>query len=209
MDKLLGESQKKFINKYMDLINANKFTEFYQKVNEHWIGSRNIFTFAEIFLAAGINPMEHFEKRVPRNYLRGSSLSEVEITPNITSLDEMCFANMKNLKSIVVPENVIYLSKLGNIFFGCGNLESVIFKGNIDAIPDGCFDFCYNLRYLEIPKTIKEIQFGFWECRNLDFIRYEGNTEDFIKVDVSRWRPDHPIKIECWDGDIILGDSED
>ena len=209
MDKLLGEGQKKFINKYMDLINANKFTEFYAALNEYWTGSRNIFTFTEIFLEAGINPMEHFEKWVPRNYLRGSSLSEIEITPNITSLGEMCFANMKNLKSIVIPENVTHLSKAGNTFFGCHNLESIIFKGNIDAIPGGCFDFCYNLKYLEIPKSVKEIDYGFWECKKLDFIRYEGDTEDFIKVDVSKWRPDHRIVIECQDGKIVLGDSED
>ena len=208
MDKLLGEGQKKFINKYMDLINANKFTEFYQEVNEHWMGPRTVFTFTEIFLAAGINPIEHFEKWIPRNYLRGSSLSEIEITPNITSVGEMCFGNMRNLKSIVIPENVTHLSLGGNTFFACGNLESVIFKGDIDAIPGGCFDFCSNLRYLEIPKSVKKIDCNFLDCKKLDFIRYEGNTEDFIKVDVCKWSPDHRIAIECWDGEIVLGDED-
>lgn len=87
----------------------------------------------------------------------------------ITALGNSCFANCKELESIIIPQKVKLLGK--ECFENCQSLESITFPNNIEKIGSYCFAYCTKLTSIDIPTTITELEEGcFKNCNNLSSI---------------------------------------
>lgn len=59
-----------------------------------------------------------------------------------------------------------------NMFFGCGNLETIILPENLTAIDEAGFSSCNNLAHVTIPETVTSIGVAaFNSCKNLSEIK--------------------------------------
>lgn len=114
-------------------------------------------------------------------------LKKVHLPKNLKRLDVEAFAN-SGIESVDLPEHPEYVgartfsnSQLHHItipasfpltmamFDECKNLETVTFEGTDIKVPGICFQFCENLKSIDL-RSIKTIcKGGFSECKSLDF----------------------------------------
>ena len=116
-----------------------------------------------------------------------SNLTKINIPDSVTEISGAVFAECGSLKSIIIPDSVTgYLSYA--MFDGCSKLESVILSKNVilaTAQPDR-FLRCTNLKYIFIPKGVRELSWqDFRGCNNLTDIYFEGNEDNWKNINVS------------------------
>ncbi len=110
----------------------------------------------------------------------GANVEKVTIPESIKRIPAECFANMKKLKTITLPKNLVWLGE--RAFSNCTSLESVIFKGNkvtkifqytfrnckalkkvdlnknkIEFIGERAFENCKSLKNINLPSSLSEI----------------------------------------------------
>ncbi len=122
----------------------------------------------------------------------------------VTEIGHYVFEEHNELVSVTIPESV---SKIGQSFIRCNNLETVVFPEylesidkdafsyctslkelhlpeHLESIGNGAFSHCYQLLDVTIPASVKEIGDGvFANCVNLQNINVDENNEYFTSVD--------------------------
>ncbi|ELP83549.1 hypothetical protein EIN_069030 [Entamoeba invadens IP1] len=103
----------------------------------------------------------------------GSNFKEFSELPHISALDDCCFENENNIKSVDVPQTV---TRLGNkCFSSCSSLDSVVFSKHLLEIGDECFAKCNNLISIEIPSTVTLLgDSSFQDCGALDLVNFSN-----------------------------------
>lgn len=114
-------------------------------------------------------------------------LKKVHLPKNLKHLDVDAFTD-SGIESVDLPEHPEYVgartfsnSKLNQVtipanfpltmamFKACKKLETVIFEGTDVKVPEMCFQFCENLKNIDI-RAIKTVgRDGFSGCKSLDF----------------------------------------
>lgn len=108
-----------------------------------------------------------------------TSLESINLPDTITRITQKAFYSCSSLKSINIPQSCGRIERLA--FQGCRSLESVTIPANVCSIEQrafefcglktiviedgdanltfgsGCFKYCYNLTYVEIPDRVKSI----------------------------------------------------
>lgn len=74
----------------------------------------------------------------------------------IRNISQMAFGNCDSLKSVVIPEGIIYIGV--SAFYNCVNLEHVSLPESLETIFIGAFIGCGSLRILEIPDNVSQIE---------------------------------------------------
>lgn len=87
---------------------------------------------------------------------RGSD-TEVVVPDGVTSIGTT-FSGKTEIKTIVIPEGVLYISK--NAFKGCRNLTEVVIPDTVLEIGNRAFEGCCGITELIIPNSVVEIQAG-------------------------------------------------
>ena len=88
------------------------------------------------------------------------------IPETVKTIGGGCFANCKELTSIIIPNSVEIIE--GNVFWECTNLANVIFGSSITFIDWGVFEACTGLRNVTVNWTdlsmvsVDEFAFGFY-----------------------------------------------
>lgn len=102
--------------------------------------------------------------------------SKVKGVP-VTSIHNNAFGYCKNLKSIVVPDTVEYIS--GEAFRSCENLETVTLGKNVKEMAEYVFAFCPSLQEVTIPDSVTNISINtFYDCKSLKKVVWgKGLTE--------------------------------
>ena len=109
----------------------------------------------------------------------GANVEKVTIPESIKRIPAECFANMKKLKTITLPKNLVSLG--GSAFSNCTSLESVIFKGNkLTAIAKEAFYNCKSLKKVALNKS--KVGFigdrAFYNCKSLKNISLSAALSD-------------------------------
>lgn len=99
----------------------------------------------------------------------GTNSAVIPQDESITSIGEYAFAGCKNMKKMIVPNNI---SNIGyDAFRKCESLEEITICGNIDKISDSLFYGCSSLKTITLPNGITEIgECAFFDCSNLEEI---------------------------------------
>jgi len=96
-----------------------------------------------------------------------SSLEEIVILSNVSSIGSYAFSDLKNLKSVSLPSNVTSLGI--NAFKGCSALVEITLPSGVKEIPDYCFYACTSLKTVNTQSEIKTIgAYAFRECFSLE-----------------------------------------
>lgn len=81
---------------------------------------------------------------------------KIEIGNNVWTCERQCFENITLLESISIPNTMTYFGSgtTGNVFQNCTNLKCVVFPKGSVVRGANCFNSCYNIRFISIPKDI-------------------------------------------------------
>lgn len=120
---------QRFIETYIDLIDANKWEEFYDAAADsslfHYVGK-----ITDVLMASGIDPLATSD-RIFDNMFVGSEVRKMRIPPHIQSIGASAFYDSA-LEEIVIPDGV-------------------------SEIPMECFEECDALHTISIPESVTEI----------------------------------------------------
>ncbi len=131
-----------FIEANADLIDENEWEEVYRILLEKEV-SKKIGIFTEIILSVGINPLEYLDS-IPKAYLFGSTINNINIPSRITSIGNFAFSN----------------SGIENITFEKGS--------KLTSIGDYAFKYASNFKSIVIPSSVTSIGFSaFYGSKNL------------------------------------------
>lgn len=88
---------------------------------------------------------------IDRNAFCGcKSLESVSIGSGLKTLGQECFMECPNLKTVTIEEPGNEVTMIGNIFYGCSNLETINLPDSIDLFSDNCAEDMF--RYCEKVK---------------------------------------------------------
>lgn len=175
----MTEHLKRFIEKYIDLIESNQFNLLYDIAKTELRHNLTGELTSRLF-EAEIYPHEYMDK-IPQYYLHHQ---------NINNIDE-------------ILTNKIEIG--GTSFAWCVNITKVDIPESCKVLDHGCFLSCLNLEEVRLPKSLEEINgLIFTGCNKLNKLIYAGTKEEFKNIDkASTWKRDSKInKIICIDGDI-------
>ena len=98
-----------------------------------------------------------------------SSLERIELSKNISKIEDSTFKLCNNLKYVKMPDNITEIGR--NAFSGCGALESITIPEGVKKIGNGCFENCTNLQQINLPEGLETIDsWAFFACTNLQKI---------------------------------------
>ena len=95
-------------------------------------------------------------------------IKEFVIPDGITQLGEQFF-KCASLESVVIHDGI---SRIGNhAFQECSNLTSVVIPDTVTVIENGAFFDCLGLTSIELPDSITQMgEYVFWDCNHLEHI---------------------------------------
>ena len=92
-----------------------------------------------------------------------------------TNATELTFANMPDLKKVILEEGLV-LGDVGGMFKNCTSLSSVTIPNNITTIPSHMLEGCTSLTSLTIPDSVTKIgMYAFQGCTNLTNVNIPSN----------------------------------
>lgn len=174
--------QKTYIEKNIDLIEENRWEEFFHDYHEYGGGMGTILQEAGISFLPYLNeiPNRAFENSkitefiIPENitgigeqaYMHCSDLVNVVFPTTLEKIEDWAFMSCKSLKSVNLPGSVKTLGT--GVFSGCSSLESVSLSSKLEKIPGLCFHSAQKLITIDIPSSVTQIEFSaFKECLSL------------------------------------------
>jgi len=118
-------------------------------------------------------------QKYAQNILQGF-YETVVIEEGVISIGEYAFANMTQIKEVIIPASVTEIGK--GAFFGCTKLATIFLRAgdsttdnqlpNLTIINDGTFSGCSALKEITIPESVVEIsQNAFSGCSALTDIK--------------------------------------
>lgn len=103
---------------------------------------------------------------------RETKLKSITIPENVIYIDSYAFRGCKDLKEISLPDGLVVLGN--SCMMDCSSLESVTLPNSLLEIGYSCFYNCTSLKDIKIPSKIKNIgSQTFYNCTNLSIVYLE------------------------------------
>lgn len=121
------------------------------------------------------------------------SATSVSIPTSVEYIGSYAFCQWSSITSITIPSKII-----GDRAFGesiGGGPQTVILTEGVSKIGNGAFDGCPNLRYLYIPKSLKDFNEDSLDWYWLKEIWYAGSESDWLML--------NPQSLGLWEKVII------
>lgn len=189
-----------FIKQHIDLINESEFDQLYQIANEKDVKTEEL---TALLLNSDIDFLS-FMTKVPEGcFAKIKSLTSITIPESIQVIEDKAFSWCSNLESVKLANSITRIGE--GAFYLCTSLKNIDLPSNLTSLKSFVFSKCNSLRSIVIPASVKLIKsFAFKECENLYQIDYQGTKQQWMDIDKSpRWNQGMPYsKIVCLDGTI-------
>ncbi len=107
-----------------------------------------------------------------------STLREVKIGKNVTSIGKGAFRFSMPLKSITIPGSVVNIGE--EAFFGCRTLADITLNEGVTSIGEKAFVNTY-IKGITIPKSIKSVgKDAFESCSRLTTVTFLGDAPEEV-----------------------------
>ena len=141
-------------------------------------------------------------------FLNCNNLKSIILPNGLMYIKQACFEGCKSLTNISLPDSVI---SIDNAFNGCSSLVNITIPEAVTSIRSDAFYNCSSLTSVTIPESVTSIgQSAFRNCSSLTNITYKGTKEQWNKIDKSivsgkvDWCDSTLKTITCTDGVITL-----
>lgn len=143
------EELTKFIKQNIELINESEFDNLYKKAQNYY----------------GIQLAELTKMLLE---------SDVEFLSSMTKIPDKCFAGIKQLNQLTIPDSV---QSIGDFAFtDCTNLKHVDLPSKLLDVRYNAFSAC-GLNSIKIPRSLEELGCGaFANCTNLTSLTFEEGS---------------------------------
>lgn len=171
----INPALKDFIRDNIDLIDDNNFTTLYSHSNYPDILS--IGHLSDTLFQAGINPLEYMNF-VPRRFLNNSTATfELTLPGNIKGINSAAFS-WSCVREVTINDNCEYIGQ--GAFAYADWLEKININkttSKLKIINEDCFDACVMLKHVELPDSLQALCEGaFSRCSNLKYCSIGKNT---------------------------------
>ena len=114
--------------------------------------------------------LENLTRKYGKDFVINEMTKNNKYTPdelyNMTKIPDEYFKNRKDLKEIVIPDNITYIG--WRAFAGCSNLTSVTIPDSVTEIGNSAFEYCTSLTSVTIPDSVTSIGWSaFSDCTSL------------------------------------------
>ena len=111
---------------------------------------------------------------IPYDFLSGSSVSELNVPPQLTVAESgNSFLAGTNVSAVRLDEG---RQEIPAYMFSNGeNLESVSFCDSLEMIHGNAFSSCTSLKSIELPNVHLE-SYAFFNCTNLESVKFDSDT---------------------------------
>lgn len=143
------EELTKFIKQNIELINESEFDNLYKKAQNYY----------------GVQLAELTKMLLE---------SDVEFLSSMTKIPDKCFAGIKQLNQLTIPDSV---QSIGDFAFtDCTNLKHVDLPSKLLDVGYNAFSAC-GLNSIKIPRSLEELGCGaFANCTNLTSLTFEEGS---------------------------------
>lgn len=182
-------------------IGCENLSEINLSTNIYYIGEG---AFQNCDKLANISLPDNLEYLGPGAFMSCDNLATINLGTSLLKIEEQCFYRCIALKSITIPNSV---ETIGNSAFSyCDSLVIVTIGSSVAEINDYAFESCSSIHFITIPQKMKKIGYKafsycdslesiiinknissigddvFYNSTRLDNIYYEGNDEDWNKI---------------------------
>lgn len=198
----MTSTTKEIIEKYISLIEADKWDEFFETIQNIWI-PQSVRNVVQTLEECEIDPMPYLSF-IPEGYYCCSPQSKAYIPSNITRICYKAFY-ASDIEEITIPNSVIEVEE--GAFEACDFLKHVLFAEGTKYIQNLAFFECDALVNVTLPKSLVKIGHNVFNgCDNLTDVTYNGTREQWNKIINREFINEGGIirYIHCVDGDIEL-----
>lgn len=217
----MNEKIKEYIEKHIELIEAENFEEFYKVMPESGFPLSRRGELTEILIKAGIDPADYL-KVLPFRYLADTEIESYSIPGNITSIGIAAFSDCVKLKDLIIGNGVERIESIAfqgcsslirvdlpdsvtqiddNVFESCHGLMEVTLGNNLKSIQNEAFRWCESLESIKIPASVTFLGINLFRgCSNLKVIEYSGTLDQWKRIVQQRTLAGSSIKqLKCKD----------
>ena len=145
---------KEFIEKHIDLIDKNEWSQFYKLANETSTDPNSEYLIqgelTKVFLSAGINPLEYLTY-IPSYYFESMQLDSVVIPDSIKLIADEAFAEC-DIQYLELPKTIKMMSEWA---FLDARVREIHYKGTVEEWNKIDVDSDWKCRFLLKPQVIK------------------------------------------------------
>ena len=144
------------------------------------IGKTGVYMFSFCdFLSSATLP-DSLTEITHGTFSRCELLKNVNIPPNVTYIGRDTFQSCAELTEIELPQGLDIIHE--SLFQNCKKLKSVNIPKNVTEIHIAAFQRCESLKSIILPKSVQIIGKDVFDQSGLKDLYYEGNAEDFAKI---------------------------
>ena len=89
------------------------------------------------------------------SYRNNSTITELVIGENVTTIGKWCFSNCENLREIIFSDKSSLKEIEACAFYQCNSLEHVVLPDGLVEIGDSAFSCCKRLKTVTIPNSLE------------------------------------------------------
>jgi hypothetical protein len=121
-----------------------------------------------------------------------TSLTKIIIPDEVQSIGSMTFKNCTNLTNAILPKGITTITR--DLFYGCSSLTNIIIPEGVTSLAKNSFRECSSLVKVTLPKTLQTLgDYAFADCTSIQEVYYNGELEDYLKVQVPGPNISHPM----------------
>lgn len=113
-----------------------------------------------------------------------SSLENIELSKNITMINDSVFQNCSGVTSLKIPGTVKTIGEYA--FTGCKNLKELEIEEGVSNIEKNAFAGCENLETITLPKSATIGENIFTDYKPIKTIRYSGTREEWVAAGLNQ-----------------------